>query len=232
MHMLAQTEIRNGALEHGERPHRGASPIYDRTFLGATEFTGSIVSYPRRYAQIYREGEQVKYLYKVASGTVLTYKILESGRRQIAAFYVPGDVFGLEARGKHTLSAGAIADCKLLLVGRSELVAVAERDSDVASQLWTLTAAELRRVQDHIRLFGMPARERVAGFLVDLAQRLSFKDEVVLPMARQDIADYLGLTIETISRSFTQLDQLGAIEVRTSRRILILNYSSLICLSA
>jgi CRP-like cAMP-binding protein len=163
---------------------------------------------------------------------VRSCKTLESGRRQIAAFYVPGDVFGLETRDEHTLSAEAIAESKLFLIRRSTLVTLAERDNDVAGQLWTHTAAELRRVQDHIRLFALPARERVAGFLVEMAQRLSASDEVELPMVRQDIADYLGLTIETVSRSFTQLEELNAIEIRASRRILLRNYAALVRLSA
>jgi CRP-like cAMP-binding protein len=78
----------------------------------------------------------------------------------------------------------------------------------------------------------MPARERVAGFLVQMARRLSANDEVELPMTRQDIADYLGLTIETVSRSFTKLEDLDAIKIRTSRRILFQNYSALVRLTS
>ncbi len=192
---------------------------------------GFMMFYPR-YAEIYGEEEQAKHVYKVISGSVRTCKILENGRRQITDFYVPGDVFGLETRGEHTMSAEAIAKSNLFLISRSALVGLAERDKDVAGQLWTLTAAELRRVQDRIRLFAMPARERVAGFLVEMAQRLSAKGEVELPMARQDIADYLALTIETVSRSFTQLECLGAIKIQTSRRILFPNYSALVRLCA
>ena len=196
-----------------------------------SELMGFIISYPPD-AEIYGEGEQAEYFYKVVNGSVRTYKTLKSGRRQIVAFHVPGDVFGLETRGEHTLSADAVAESSLLLIKRSALVALAEQDKDAAGRLWTLTAAELRQVQDHIRLFALPARERVAGFLVEMAQRLSANDEVELPMARQDIADYLGLTVETVSRSFTQLERLDAITVRTSRRILLRNYFALVRLSA
>ena len=222
---------RTGALRHQATPQRGVAPTYARPFLGASELMGFIISYPPD-AEIYGEGEQAEYFYKVVNGSVRTYKTLKSGRRQIVAFHVPGDVFGLETRGEHTLSADAVAESSLLLIKRSALVALAEQDKDAAGRLWTLTAAELRQVQDHIRLFALPARERVAGFLVEMAQRLSANDEVELPMARQDIADYLGLTVETVSRSFTQLERLEAITVRTSRRILLRNYFALVRLSA
>jgi CRP/FNR family transcriptional regulator, nitrogen fixation regulation protein len=221
---------RAGALPHHATPQRDVPPTYARPFLGASELMGFIISYSPD-AEIYGEEEQAKYFYKVVSGSVRTYKTLQNGRRHIAAFYVPGDVFGLETRGEHTLSADAVAESSLLLIKRSSLVALAKRNKDVAAQLWTLTAAELRRVQDHIRLFALPARERVAGFLVEMAQRLAADDEIELPMARQDIADYLGLTVETVSRSFTQLERLDAITVRTSRRIVLRNYFALVRLS-
>jgi CRP/FNR family nitrogen fixation transcriptional regulator len=155
---------------------------------------------------------------------------LENGRRQIAAFYVPGDVFGFETRDCHTLSAETTVQSKLLLINRSKLIALAARDNDIASQLWTLTSLELRKVQDHVLSFAKPARERVAGFLVEMAQRLSTNEEVELPMKRQDIADYLGLTIETVSRSLTLLENMAA--VRTRRRIVLRNYSALVRLGA
>jgi CRP/FNR family transcriptional regulator, nitrogen fixation regulation protein len=229
--MLMQTEIHRADLRHLPTPQCGPPPTYAHRFLSSTELMGFIFSYPR-YGEIYGEQEQAIYSYKVVSGAVQAYKAFENGRRQIAAFYMPGDVFGLETGDEHSLSAEAIADSKLLLIRRSALVALAERNNDVAGQLWSQTAAELRRVQDHLRLFALPARERLAGFLVEMARRLSVNDEVELPMARRDIADYLGLTIETVSRSFTQLEQLDAIIVHTSRRIVLRNYSTLLRLIA
>jgi CRP/FNR family nitrogen fixation transcriptional regulator len=202
----------------------------DHAFLDTTNLKGFINSYSQD-TEIYGEEEEAKYLYKVITGAVRTYTTLDDGRRQIAAFYVPGDVFGFETRDRHTLSAETTAQSKLLLVNRSKLVALAARDNKIASQLWTLTALELRKVQDHVLSFAMPARERVAAFLVEMAQRLSVSDEIQLPMKRQDIADYLGLTIETVSRSLTSLENIAAVEVRTRRRIVLRNYSALVHLS-
>src|SRR6185295_5992653 len=106
---------------------------------------------------------------------------------------------------EHSCSAEAIADSQILVVRRATLLKVAERDLEVAKSLWALTAAELKRSQEHGLLLIKSAQERLVAFLLAMAQRLSTKNEVDLPMSRQDIADHLGLTIETVSRTFTQL---------------------------
>ena len=180
-----------------------------------------------RNAEIYGENEPAEYLYKVISGAVRTYKVLTDGRRQIGGFYLPGDIFGLECGDEHTFSAEAITECKILVIKRSNLVSLAARDGEIARQLWTMTAQELQRAQDHIMLLIKTAQERVAGFLLEMASRGSSTGEIELPMSRQDIADYLGLTIETVSRTLTQLEKTSAIAVPTSRRILLRNRSAL-----
>ena len=122
-----------------------------------------------RNAEIYGENEPAEYLYKVVSGAVRTYKVLSDGRRQIGGFYLPGDIFGLECGDEHTFSAEAITECKVLVIKRTSLVSLAARDSEVARQLWTMTAGELQRAQDHIMLLIKTAQERVAGFLLEMA---------------------------------------------------------------
>ena len=181
-----------------------------------------------RNAEIYGENERADYLYKVLSGSVRTYKVLNDGRRQIGAFYLPGDLFGLEIGSDHTFSAEAITDCKVLVIKRNALVALAAHDNDVAHKLWTMTAGELQRAQGHIMLLIKTAQERVAGFLLEMASALaSAGNEVDLPMSRQDIADYLGLTIETVSRTLTQLENAATIAVPSSRRIVLRNRNTL-----
>ncbi len=185
-----------------------------------------------RNAEIYGENEPADYLYKVVSGAVRTYKVLNDGRRQIGSFYLPGDIFGLEVGDEHTFSAEAVMDCKVLVIKRSALVSLAGRDNRVARQLWTMAAGELQRAQDHIMLLIKTAQERVAGFLIEMSARNSGASEVDLPMSRQDIADYLGLTIETVSRTLTQLENSGAIAVPTSRRIVLRSRGALSRLNA
>jgi CRP-like cAMP-binding protein len=198
---------------------------------GTIDLMGAPMSFPRN-SEIYGENEPADYLYKVISGTVRTYRILNDGRRQIGAFYLPGDIFGLEVGAEHHFSAEAISDAKVLVIKRSALVGLANRDGDVARQLWSFTARELLRAQDHVLLLIKSAQQRVASFLLEMAERLSDGEAVELPMSRQDIADYLGLTIETISRTLTQLELELAIALPTSRRIVLRNRNALKRLNA
>jgi CRP-like cAMP-binding protein len=198
---------------------------------GSIELMGAVVPFARN-SEIFGENEPADYLYKLVSGSVRSYKVLLDGRRQIGAFYVPGDIFGLETGDAHTFSAEAITDCKILVIKRSAVVALAARDPDVARQMWAATARELKRVQEHSLLLIKTAQERVASFLLEMAERVTADGLVELPMSRQDIADYLGLTIETVSRTLTQLEKTAAIGVPSSRRILLRNRSALRRLNA
>jgi CRP-like cAMP-binding protein len=229
--MLTTQTSRTSTRQPDARVARPVPAVSARTLGSSVELMGAPMPFSRN-AEIYGENEPAEYLYKVISGTVRTYKVLNDGRRQIGAFYLPGDIFGLEVGDAHTFSAEAIVDCKVLVIKRSVLVALAARDNEVARQLWTMTAAELQRAQDHIMLLIKTAQERVAGFLLEMAKRSAAANEVDLPMSRQDIADYLGLTIETVSRTLTQLENSAAIAVPTSRRIVLRNRAALTRLNA
>jgi CRP/FNR family nitrogen fixation transcriptional regulator len=181
-----------------------------------------------RNIEIYGEDEPAEYLYQVISGAVRSYRTLDDGRRQIGAFYLPGDIFGVEAGDVHLSSAEAICDAQVLVIKRSAVMARAEHERDLAKQLWTLTVCELRRVQEHSLVLIKSAEERVAGFLLEMAGRKpGVAGGIELPMSRQDIADYLGLTIETVSRTFTQLAQSGTIALESSRRVVFRNHAAL-----
>jgi CRP/FNR family transcriptional regulator, nitrogen fixation regulation protein len=193
---------------------------------GTMELLGAPMSFARN-VEIYGEGEPTEYVYKVIGGAVRTYRVLSDGRRQVGAFYFPGDIFGLEVDSQHQFSAEAISDAKVLVLKRSALVGLANRDGDVARQLWSFTAHELQRVQDHVLLLIKSAQQRVAAFLLEMAERAAKSDTLELPMSRQDIADYLGLTIETVSRTLTQLEAGSAIALPSSRRIVLRNRSVL-----
>ncbi len=234
--MLSQTAVRSNTLSHPPISMRAAvrpmpSPaIRNGVDAGSLDQTmrlmGATMSYPRN-SEIFGENEPADYLYKIVSGGVRTYKILSDGRRQIGAFYLPGDIFGLEFAEAHTLSAEAMTDTKLLVFKRSALNALASRDVAVAKQLFALTGGELARAQDRIFLLIKSAQGRVASFLLEMAKRVSGGNTIELPMSRQDIADYLGLTIETVSRTLTSLEVASAIEVSTSRRIVLRNPTAL-----
>jgi CRP-like cAMP-binding protein len=230
--MHAQTMVNPGSLRQPTARFTQPVPaLPPQETVSAIEMMGAPMAFNRN-AEIYGENEPAEYLYKVLSGTVRTYKVLNDGRRQIGFFYLPGDVFGLEVGDKHSFSAEAIADCKVLVIKRSSVIALAVRETDVARQLWEMTAIELRRVQDHIMLLIKTAQERVAGFLLEMAARAPGANEIELPMSRQDIADYLGLTIETVSRTLTQLEKSAAIAVPTSRHIVLRNRAALTRMNA
>ena len=229
--MLTQTTARGVSSKHITPHVRPVPPVGSHALDGNMELLGAPMAFTRN-AEIYGEGEPADYVYKVISGSIRTYKVLADGRRQIGAFYMVGDVFGLETGDEHAFSAEAISDAKVLVIKRSALVALAERDNEVARQLWTLTGRELSRVQDHILLLIKTAQERVVGFLLEMAERASNNGALELPMSRQDIADYLGLTIETVSRTLTILENTAAIELPTSRRIVLRNRSALNRLNA
>jgi len=175
-----------------------------------------------RNEEIFAEEEHADFVYKVLSGAVRDVRVLDDGRRQIGAFHLPGDVFGLECGDRHRYSAEAVADSEIALVRRTALDRAADADGAAARKLWSVTSHDLQRLQDHLMLLGRKsAVERVASFLMDLSVRQNQTNMVDLPMPRGDIADYLGLTIETVSRTFTQLEREQAIAMPSSRHIVL-----------
>lgn len=222
--MLTQQTLRTAAQAHSSG--RSASAVNLRSLSSPFEMVGAPMPFGRN-VEIHGEKEPAEFLYKVISGAVRTYKILTDGRRQIQAFHLPGDVFGFELESEHTLSAEAIVDSRVLIVKRSAIEALAARDNDVARELWALTARELQRVQRHVTLLIKTAQERVITFLLEMADRAPADNAVQLPMSRQDIADYLGVTIETVSRTLTSLETAAAIELPSSRRIILRDQDAL-----
>lgn len=190
------------------------------------ESMGRVIAYGRN-EEVYGEGEAAEYLYKIKSGCVRAYKVLRDGRRQISSFYLPGDIFGLTAGEEHTFSAEACIASEVLIVKRSALNSQASGDPAFALLLMNLAVMELQRTQDHVLLLIKTAQERVAAFLLDLAKREANDGEVQLPMSRQEIADHLGLTIETVSRTLTLLENAAAITLPNSRRIVLRNRPAL-----
>jgi CRP/FNR family nitrogen fixation transcriptional regulator len=178
----------------------------------------------RKDEEIYGEGEPSEYIYQVVRGAVRTYKLLSDGRRQIGAFHLPGDVFGLDSGAIHRLTAEAIADTTVRLVKRRSLEAAAGSHVQVAHHLWTMTANGLRHAEDHMLLLGRKtAMEKVATFLLEMDRRLTSAGMMALPMCRRDIGDYLGLTLETVSRALSQLSDQGILAFSSARQIVLRN---------
>jgi CRP/FNR family nitrogen fixation transcriptional regulator len=162
---------------------------------------------------------------------VRTTRLLSDGRRQVGDFYYPGDIVGLEIGDLYRFSAEALSDCVIRVVKRSSLQALND-DVGLERALWEATRRELERTQEHLLMLGRKsACEKVASFLMDIAQR-DGSDDVSLPMGRQDMADYLGLTIETVSRMVTQLQGSRIVEFATSRQFRVTRWPALERLAA
>jgi len=193
---------------------------------------GTRMSY-KRNEEIFGEGENADYVYRVVSGAVRTICFTNDGRRQILGFYLPGDVFGLEAGAAHSLSAEAVNDSEVALVRRSLIETAAAQDASAAQALIALMQRQLQSAHEHALVLGRKgAGERVAAFLLQLCERVAARSELDLPMSRADIADYLALTIETVSRAFTQMERDHTIALPSSRHVILRDRSALELLEA
>lgn len=197
---------------------------------GAEEWAGAARLTFRQGEEIYAQDEDPDLIYRIVRGAVRTSHLLSDGRRQIGNFYYEGDVLGVENGATHRFSAEALGDCEVLAVRRSGSAAYDSGRHE--RMIWQATATELGRAQSHLLLLGRAtASEKVARFLLDIAAR--FRGEIVaLPMSRQDMADYLGLTIETISRMLGRLQADGLVEFLGARRYRIRRFGALSELAA
>jgi CRP/FNR family transcriptional regulator, nitrogen fixation regulation protein len=182
-----------------------------------------------RGEELFGEGDACTFFYKVVSGTVRTSKLLVDGRRQIDAFHLAGDVFGLESGGQHRFTAEAVDDVVLIAYRRSRFASLIHDDPAFGERLMSSMLTSLDRAHDHMVLLGRKtALEKMASFLLDMASRCRGTDKVVLPMQRTDIADHLGLTIETVSRTLSEMVRKGLIRLgETGRTIILVNRTGL-----
>ena len=166
------------------------------------------------------------YLMFVVRGVVRSCKVCKSGNRSIVSFYLPGDFVGW-VDAKLSLSIEAATDTELLFIKRKGLVSLASQNVRLANVLLTATTNELARSQEHVLLMSKSAKCRAATFLSDLWVRLGKAQYLDVPMSHQDIADYLGLTIETLSRSIIDLERAGLIARVPARRLILQNHFGL-----
>jgi CRP/FNR family transcriptional regulator, anaerobic regulatory protein len=173
---------------------------------------------------LFAEGDDADSIYEVVSGTVRLYKVLPDGRRLITGFLSAGHLLGLAQDGVCVYTAEAITDVTLCRYKRAAFERLVDEVPGFAKRLLAVTSDELRAAQERMLLLGRKsATEKVASFLVLLAGDENGDDvqAVAVPMTRSDIADYLGLTIETVSRTLSKLRQQGVIALLTATRIAI-----------
>ncbi|AID31753.1 transcriptional regulator [Mesorhizobium sp. SEMIA 3007] len=186
--------------------------------LPATLGSGPVqpISFFPAGSEIYAQGEKAGAFYQVEFGAVRIYRLLADGRRQISAFHLAGETFGFEAGATHHFFAEAINATGVRVFRLNA-------GADMSHQLLPLALKGLTRAQEHLLVLGRQnAIERVAAFLVDMVERQGGLRQVELPMSRTDIGDYLGLTIETVSRVFTRLKDKGVIRLLNLRSVEIL----------
>lgn len=188
------------------------------------------VSHFSRNNTIFSEGDDAEYSYRVVTGAVRLSKMMPDGRRQIAEFALPGDFFGINWLREHALTAEAITDVTLICYGRGRLERLGDENRDIRAELFSTLRHDLWAAQNHLLILGrQSANERVASFLVQLMERGKQADKrsIDIPMTRQDIADYLGLTIETVCRALSKLRQSGLIDIPGRHEIVVRNTAAL-----
>lgn len=175
-------------------------------------------------APVFDEGEPADHVFNVTGGTVKVYKLLPDGRRQVTGFLFAGDFLGLANDENYAYSAETVTHCQLCRFPRRKLERLMERFPKVEQRLLNIASNELAAAQEQMLLLGRKtAREKIASFLLLLAKRARQRGQqespVDVPMSRNDIGDFLGLTTETVSRTFTQLKQANLIRLLPAGKV-------------
>jgi CRP/FNR family nitrogen fixation transcriptional regulator len=184
-----------------------------------------------RGQEVYRQTDAIDHWYRVLSGLAKEHALLADGRHQIVNFLLPGDFFGFGARNQHQFTVEVVVDGTVLAsYPRREAEMLAERDPSVARLICAEAFETLSRTQARMLTLGRTsAPQKVGAFLLEMAERLAGGrgEAVSLPMSRYDIADYLGLSVEAVSRSLTKLKCLGVIRLAGTRCVSILDRDAL-----
>lgn len=175
---------------------------------------------------VFCEGDESTYLFNLVSGAVRLSKVLSDGRRQVTGFLFPGDFLGLSVADHYAYTADTVTPASLCRFERTRLTRLLDRFPKLERRLLDLASNELVQAQDHLMLLGRKtATERLASLLVQLLERIGHSQGeggvIDLPMSREDLADYTGLTTETVSRTMTRLRKQGVIQIPNTRSVLV-----------
>ncbi len=203
--------------------HPNAVLGQENDVLSSLDTLGSVCRFARNET-LFDQGQDLQSSYKIVSGAVRLCRLTADGRRQIAEFRVAGDFVGLEWDGQYALTAEAVRDVVAIRYARSRVDRMIAERSDIREGVFGLIRRDLRAAQDHLITLGcQTAKERVASFILQLARRDGTRDgeTIEMQLGRQDIADYLGLTLETVSRTFTELKRKGIIALPKRRQVIV-----------
>lgn len=187
--------------------------------LGPVESAGTLIDIEKG-CDIIAQGDAADYCFEVVEGCARSVQRLEDGRRQVSDFLFPGDIFGLDAIGEHAFAGEAVTAVTIRRLRLSTVEVLAEEDAAFGQRLRHHLIHQTKAMRNRIVLLGrMTAAERIAAFLLEMTSRLETRAQgiVELPMSRGDMADYLGLTIETVSRCLSDLKRSGVISVQGAR---------------
>jgi CRP/FNR family nitrogen fixation transcriptional regulator len=189
--------------------NKTAKPVPSQLYALAHRDVFWIAFKYRRGSEIFGQAEPADYVYQIRLGAVRTYKLLSNGRRQMGSFHLPGDIFGVEDGEVHRFRAEAIVDTTLWIAKRRSLFAsLTKGDISAANNVRDLVTKNLEHIENHLLLLGrQKSLEKVAAFLLEMDRRLGRPEVMALPMTRRDIADYLGMTLETVSRILSSLQE-------------------------
>jgi CRP-like cAMP-binding protein len=186
---------------------------------------------------LFAEGDAISHVYRIETGAIALYRVLADGRRQVMGFAYPGDIIGLGVEDEHAMNAQAVKPTRVRCLPVAALRQSAAKDPMLGFKLYEALARELAATRDLMLTTGQrSAMERVAGFLLAFSRRNQRNGQnptiFELPMTRTDIGDFLGLTIETVSRTFTKLKVLQLIELPHSNQVHLLAIDELESLAA
>jgi CRP-like cAMP-binding protein len=207
----------------GGPPAPGSKALPVDEDLRALQQIGIKVRFARNET-IFNDGDEAKNCYKVISGAVRLCKHMNDGRRQIADFLVAGDFFGFMQFGTYKFTAEAVGDVVLVCYPQGQVARLSTAMPNLRGRLLVLQSQRLLAMQDHLVMLGrQTAKERIASFLLHIVERCDAEEGLAfdLPMSRQDIADYLGLTIETVCRMLSELKRERTIAIPNANQIIL-----------
>lgn len=226
----------NTACEGCSSRHLSLCSALDRDEL--KDFSKISIDYQKEAKQIIcSEDEEAKYLYNIRSGTVRISKMLSDGRRQITGFLFAGDFFGLSCKDRYNFTAEAVTNVDICRFPRTKIMQSFRDYPNLGERVFDMTRTELDSTHDQMLLLGRKtAQEKLCSFLLAMKEKLGrlevvAENEVDIPMSRTDIADYLGLTVETISRQFTKLHKKGLIEMEGAHKVFLKDIKALSALA-
>ena len=233
--MYAQTQAFTQQTYHTGLDAQTVNGGFDRFHL-SSEHNASPIRRLRPHDSLFGEGDQVGFLYEILEGVVCNYKLLPDGRRQVISFSYPGDLVGLGSSDTHAFGAEAVSPVQIRCISSATLRRTIERQPELGRTLLDATGRELARIRNQLLTLGRrSAIERIAAFLIDVGERsgkcIDDGQVVDLPMTRADIADFLGLTIETVSRNLTKLRTSGVIDLPQPTKVMVRDVGRLVDLA-